>query len=364
MATNTGVIVTQTTAEAIPLSKQLPIAIAGTCTTGTLAASTPTRIRTKDDAATILGDGGATDTLPKAVAVLQDKYGCGDITVVKGATEDEAGVTAAIALLANAAVRPEVVLTPSFNSAAVTMALKTLVDNIKAIALINITAATSVADAITARQAVGGTGIDDQRIAVCFPHMKDETDPTKLEEVSLHLAGILANLDNYGQSPLNQPLREVSDTDVTMSFSYSSETSDNEQITDEGGTTVNLDPDGKYVIWGARNSSYTEGSTDVLTYINAIRARDEITRLIEARAVKFLAEESNFATASLLKESFLDSLATEAAKGAIRPTGSVTFNEDKSDYSTGKLDYTVQFAPWLPIELISASVSISVSVGG
>lgn len=362
MATNTGVIVTQTTAQALPLSKQLPIAIAGTCTTGTLAASTPTRIRTKDDATTILGAGGATDTLPKAVALLQDKYGCGNITVIKGATADEAGVLAAIPLLANSS--PEVVLTPSFNSAAVVTALKTLVDSIKGIALVNITAATSVADAITARQAEGGTGIDDQRIVVCFPHLKDKDDPTKLEELSLHLAGILANLDNYGQSPLNQPLREVSDTDVTMSFSYSSETSDNEQITDEGGTTVNLDPDGQYVIWGARNSSYTEDSTDVLTYINAIRARDEITRLIEARAVKFLAEESNFATASLLKESFLDSLATEAAKGAIRPTGSVTFNEDKSDYSTGKLDYTVQFAPWLPIELISASVSISVSVGG
>jgi phage tail sheath protein FI len=362
MATNTGVIVTQKTAEALPLSQQLPIAIAGTCTTGTLTASTPTKIKSLDDATTILGAGGPTDTLPAAVALLQNKYGCGNITVIKGATEDEAGVLAAIPLLV--ASKPEVVLTPSFNSAAVVTALKTLVDSIRAIAMVNITAATSVADAITARQAVGGTGIDDQRIIVGFPHMKDKDDPTKLEEVALHLAGILANLDNYGQSPLNQPLKEVSDTDVTMSFSYSSATSDNEQITDEGGTTVNKNPDDEYIIWGARNSSYTEDSTDVLTYINAIRARDEITRLIEARAVKFLAEESNFATASLLKESFLDSLATEAAKGAIRPTGSVIFNEDKSDYDVGKLDYTIQFSPWLPIELISASVSISVSVGG
>ena len=361
MATNTGVLVKQTTAAAIPLSKQLPIAIAGTCTTGTLVASTPTRIRTKEDATTILGAGGATDTLPKAVALLQ-KYGCGNLVVIKGATADEAGTVAAIPLLANSPVIPQVVVAPSFNSAAVVTAIQTLADNIRAIAFINVTAATSVADALTARDATDGVGIEDNRIVVCFPHMKNADDPTKLEELSLHLAGILANLDNYGQSPLNQLLKEVSGTDVTMSLSYYKATSDNEQLNDKGVLTVNQNPDGKYIIWGARNSAYTEGSTDVLTYINAIRARDEITRLVEARSVKFLAEESNFATANLLKESFLDCLSAEAAKGAIRSNYTVTFNEDKSDYSAGKLDYTVQFAPWLPIELISASVSISVSV--
>jgi len=366
MPTNTGVIVKQTSAEAIPLKAQLEIAVVGTCTTGTLAVSTPTRIRTKEDATTILGAGEATDTLPKAVALLQ-RYGCGNLIVIKGATADEAGTLAAIPLLANSStqlgITPQVVLCPSFNSTAIVAALNTIVDNIRAIALIDITAATSVNDALTARDADDGVGIKDNRIVVCFPHMKNTDDPTKLEELSVHLTGILANLANYGQSPLNQSLKGVNGTDVTMSLSYSSETSDNEKLNDKGILTVNRNPDGKYVIWGGRNSSYSEGLTDVLTFINAIRARDEITRLVEARSIKFLSQESNFATASLLRESFIDCLSEEAAKRAIKQGYKATFNESKSDYNVGKLDYTIEFAPWLPIELITASVSISVLVG-
>ena len=367
MPTNTGVIVKQTTSTTIPLKAQLEIAVVGTCTTGTLAASTPTRIRTADEATAILGLGGATDTLPKAVALLQ-RYGCGNLVVIKGATADDAGVLAAIPLLANSStqlgVAPQVVVCPSFNSVDIVAALKALVDNIRAIALVNFTAATSVTDALTARDASDGVGIKDNRIVVCFPHLKNTDDPTKLEEVSLHLAGILANLDNYGQSPLNQPLKGVNGTDVAMSLSYSSETSDNEKLNDVGVLTVNRDFDGEYVIWGGRNSSYSEGLTDVLTFINAVRARDEITRLVEVRAHKFLSQESNLATASLLRESFINCLAEEASKGAIKSGYQVVFNESLSNFDAGILDYAIEFAPWLPIELIRATVKISIKVGG
>ncbi|NES18244.1 MAG: hypothetical protein F6K41_04765 [Symploca sp. SIO3E6] len=374
MPTNTGVIVKQTTSTTIPLKAQLEIAVVGTCTTGTLAASTPTRIRTADEATAILGSGGATDTLPQAVALLQ-RYGCGNLVVIKGATADEAGVLAAIPLLANSitqlGVAPQVVVCPSFNSVDIVAGLKALVDNIRAIALVNFTAATSVTDALTARDADDGVGIKDNRIVACFPHLKNTDDPTKLEEVSLHLAGILANLGNYGQSPLNQSLRGVNGTDVAMSLSYSSETSDNEKLNDVGVLTVNRDFDGEYVVWGGRNSSYSEGLTDVLTFINAVRARDEITRLVEMRLAtlafgshKFLSQESNLATASLLRESFINCLAEEASKGAIKSGYQVVFNESLSNFDAGILDYAIEFAPWLPIELIRATVKISIKVGG
>jgi len=207
-------------------------------------------------------------------------------------------------------------------------------------------------------------GIKDNRIVACFPHLKNTDDPTKLEEVSLHLAGILANLGNYGQSPLNQPLKGVNGTDVAMSLSYSSETSDNEKLNDVGVLTVNRDFDGEYVVWGGRNSSYSEGLTDVLTFINAVRSRDEITRLVEVRSYKFLSQESNLATASLLRESFINCLAEEASKGAIKSGYQVVFNESLSNFDAGILDYAIEFAPWLPIELIRATVKISIKVGG
>lgn len=364
---NTGVVVTQSTAEDLSLARTLPIAVVGTCSTGTLADSTPTLIESKADATTILGAGSGSDTLPNAVAVLQ-RYGCGKIIAMKGdsgATTPTEGVTGAIPLLGNTlstlGIEPEIILAPTFNDATVVTALKTLCDSIHALAFISPTSATTIADVITARGTSTGVGIKDPRIVVCYPYMKNADTPTDLEELTLHLAGVLANLDNYGQSPLNQPLLGVDSPEISMTLSYSSDTSDNEKLNDNGTTTINLDPDANYVIWGGRNSDYQENETDVLTFINAVRARDKITELTRARAIKMLGQNSNYTTASLLTESYRTMLNDQISLGAIKSFTKVAINDSKTDYSQFKIYHDIEFQPWTPTEFIGASVAMTVN---
>lgn len=361
---NTGVVVTQTGVDALPLTKQLPIAIAGICSTGSLTANTLTRIRSKADATTLLGEGNPTDTLPLAVKILQ-RYGCGNLIVIKAENNTEAELLAAINLIPNSltslGVAAQIILATPFHSSAIINSLENIATTMLAIALCNPAPGETISQVIAERGTAEGIGIKSERIVVCYPYLKNAITPTTIEPLSLHLAGILANLDNYGQSPLNKPLLGISAPELPMTFSYSSDTSDNEKLNDKGVLTININPEGKYVIWGARNSKYSEGATDILTFINAVRARDEITRLTEARAIKMLGQPSNFATASLLTESYRNMLNEQINSGAIKSYTKVAINPDKTDYSNFKIYHDIEFQAWAPTEFIGASVAITVS---
>ncbi|NET55470.1 MAG: hypothetical protein F6K47_04535 [Symploca sp. SIO2E6] len=363
MATNTGVIVTQAvgTGSAV-LTKKLSVAIAGTATAGSAVADSVYKVKSTAEAESLFGtiaDGG---TLPLALSVLQ-RYGLGSIYVIKPSVGNE------VAALDEFSTMPEIAAIAfpgnDGNATAIVDKLKEVADIIKAIAIVDFDATDAVADVYTKRAAGGEFSKADPRIIYVFPSLKNSDDPTQIEPLSLHLMGVIAGLNNYGVSPLNKPILGADAVnDASMTFSFSDQNADTEKLLDQGIVTVNQKMDTSLVLWGGRNSLYKEDSTDVLTWINAVRARDEITKMIEERSLKFLSSESVIATANLLRESYVNCLSAEAAKGAIKSDYRVTFNEASSDLSKGMLDYSIEFAPWLPIELITATVKISIKVGG
>lgn len=362
MALNTGIVIVQGSSASVPLKNLLPIVVFGTCSTGTIAAGTLTRIKSVDEATTVLGAGAGADTLPKSVAVLQ-RYGCGNIIACKitgaDAAAQEADLIAKLDLLSAAisliGEQPRLILFPSFNSDAVIAKAVTVATSTYAVAIATFTALTTVAQAITARGTAAGLGTKSQRLAVCHGHLRNKATPTSFEPLGLHLAGAMANL-RYGNSPLGFELLGIDAVDVTMVFSLSDETADPEKLNDLGVVSVNLAPDGQWLLWGSRNSSYTEGSTEPLTFINAIRARDEISMLARIRAAKLLGEPSNYVTASLLSESYRTMLSDEVSLGNIRSYSRVEIDTTKTDYAAFRIWHNVGFQVWLPLELIGVNV--------
>jgi hypothetical protein len=178
--------------------------------------------------------------------------------------------------------------------------------------------------------------------------------------MGLHLAGAIANL-SYGRSPLNFPLVKVGGVDVVMSFGFDLETSDPEKLNDVGVVSLNLSPDNVYVVWGARNSKYVENANDILTFINTVRSRDEVSLLAKIRAAKMLGQSSNFATASLLTESYKTMLSDEINSGNIQSYSKVEINQVKTNYSSFKIWHDIEFQVWLPTELIGVNIYLSLS---
>ena len=373
MALDLGVKVTQGVGSGVTLPYNQPVAIAGTYTEGTATIGTVYKVETADQAESLFGtiaDGG---TIPLALNILQ-RYGSNTIYVspfVEGAdnAETDDNIEAALDLLSTYP-QVDIITVAGYNTTATVAKLKAIADSIRAIAIVNFDNDEAVGDVYTKRGTASGEfNYSDPRIIYTFPSLLNANDNTQVEDLSLHLMGILVMLtgkENYGKSPLNETLLEVDGipSASAMTMSLSDETADSEQLVDDGIVTVNLDPDGNYILWGARTSLYLTDQSDVLTYINAVRARDEISQLVEARSLKFLSQESSYPTALLLRESYIDLLAVEAAKTAIKNDYKVTFNEAQSDYTLGRLNYTILFTPWLPVQLITTQVKITLTIGG
>ncbi len=365
MALNTGIIVVQGTPSSLYLKNQIPIIVFGTTSTGTIAAGTLTRIKTYDEATTILGVGSAADTLPKAIGVLQ-RYGCGNIVAVKltgaDATAQETDLIAKLDLLTNAIAslgeQPRLILFPSFTSDAVITKAIAIATNTLAIAIATFNPGTTVASAIATRATATGLGQKNERLIIAHGWLKNSVAPTTLESLGVHLAGTMAGL-TYGKSPLNQPLLGVNGIDIGYVFGLGDENSDPEKLSDVGVVPINLSGT-TLIVWGGRNSKYAEASTDIGTFINAVRSRDEISILARSRALKMLGQASNFPTASLLTESYRNMLDFEVSIGNIRSYSRVEINALKTDYALFKIWHDIEFQVWLPIELITVNVIMSV----
>lgn len=388
-----GLIFSQATSSAVPGVANTPIAVVGTATTGTAVNNRLYQVTNAADALTLFGTQAAGATIPRCLEVLQ-RYGCGNILVVRVAVGADAaatetnliggvdGVTGArtgLQLLRDSysqlGFTPDIILTPTFSSAAVVTAALAVAASQRAIYIANFTANSLVADALAARATNTGLGTKDKRLIATFPHLKRSSDNTILETVSSHLAGVIARLDydaNYGRSPGNQLLRGVNATDINMSLSYTDEASDTERLADVGIVTVNRQQ-ADLVSWGHRNGSFASQaqSGDLLTFINSVRVQDRVTNLLEYRAQKFLDLPSNRRTATLLEESFNSALSIEQSTGAIAalPGTGATFLEAQSDYPTGRLKYSISIAPFPPTRLIDittylTSFDVVINLGG
>ncbi len=381
MPLNTGITVTTGVGTSTPLRHKIAIAVFGTCSTGTIAAGVLTPITTVEQATTLLGltptltDAQLKDTLPRLVTVLQ-RYGCANLIACK--VTDDTDLQAKLPLLSSANVaigmQPRIiVLPPTANDGAIGAAMA-IANATLATVVVTAPAGMTPAALVTTRTttpapatggtpppAVSGLARKDARLIICHGHLKNTLpggNPAILEPLGAHLVGGMVNR-SYGKSPLGSEIKGVNALDVTLTLSLSDESSDAEKLNDVGVVSVNLRPDGQLVIWGDRNSTYTESMTDPNTLINVIRARDAIALLARLRASKMLGESSDFSTASLLAESYRDMLSEEMRLGHLTGFSSVEIDETKTDYANLKIYHNLSFNVGFPLELVNINLTIS-----
>lgn len=363
-------IVTSSAIGAGNLPVKVTVAIVGLAPSGTV--NQLTLLTSQSQALATYGTATATEKMPDSIAILQ-RYGVGQIVALRvatgaNATENATNVAAGLALIPNAyaqlGVKPDIIISPGFPTDAVIAAGIAAAKKIGAVYVAGFAPGTTVAQAITARTSTTtGLGTKDSSFIPVYPALKQTADPAIIETMASHFAGVMARTEhrfNYGLSPSNQPLLGVSAPEIAMSLSYADETADNEALNDVGVVTINRSPEG-LVTWGNRNSSYMTSNAinDLFTYINVIRVRNRIQRLIDERAAKFLGQPSNAATARLMQESFNSLLSSERA---LKPGGYATFKEADSNYSLGRLAYRIDVPVYVPVEVVDIASFISLDI--
>lgn len=376
-----GLSFLQATSSSLVGVAMTPIAVVGTAATGTALPNKLYRVRSVTEALDLFGAHQSGVTIPRTLEILT-RYGCGNIIVVKvpagadaaatetaviggtdGTTGDRTGLQLLRDTYSQLGTMPEVILTPSFNSAAIVTAALAVAATQGALYIANFTANMTVADAVAARATATALGTKNGRLIPAFTHLKQTADPTILEPLATHVAAVIARLDyetNYGRSPGSQPLRGVTAPDINLSMSYTDETADTEKLADVGVMTINRQ-NTSLVTWGHRNALYMgtpQNKEDTLTFINAVRINDRLPKFLGERAQKFLDLPSNYRTARLLEESFDSGLSVEVSKGAIS-FGKSTFQLAESDLSKGQLKYLIEVAPIPPTRLINIDTVLS-----
>lgn len=369
MALNTGIIVNQVTSTALPLAYSLPVVVFGSTTGGTLQPGVLTKVRTQQEASVVLGATPApADTLPSAVAVLQ-RYGCGNVIVCKLAGATPAALATdllskldlLLTAVSQIGEQPRIILFPGFDNddAAIKKAVAIAATTYSTF-IANFPPGKPVGSALTERDAPERLGLKEYRMIVCHGYLKNKENPTTLEPLAVHLAGAMANRA-YGQSPLGYGLRGIEGVDVPMNFSLSDENSSCEKLNDVGVVSINTRPDGSWIVWGDRNSAYdADNIPDPLTFLHAVRARDEISALARIRAAQLLGMDSNYTTASLLTESYRSMLADEVSATSIKSYTTVEIDPTKTDYAASTIWHLLAFQVWLPLELIGVSVFLDI----
>lgn len=377
MPVNYGLIVNQGGETTIAGSAMTPIAVIGTGNSGTAVSNTLYQIKSRSRAEDLFGLDDGSATLPKALSILF-RYGCGNIIVVQvdeGATAGDTetniiggfnattGNPEGLELIKNSysslGESPEILLTPTFNTDSVITKGLEVADYIKGSYIVNYAPLTTVADVQASRGGATALGQKAARLIATFPHLENTNNPGTYEELATHVAGVIAQVDlqkTYGHSPGSKLLSGVSGLDVNLSMSYTDETADNQVLADLGVMSVNRDQE--LVTWGHRNTLFSDPATDLKDtekYINAIRARDVITKILEARSRKFIDKPSNRQTAHLLEESMRTALSQEVSRGAISANSTVEFAEGESSYSEGILTYQVELGVLPPTRLIEVN---------
>lgn len=367
MALTKGVIIYPGTTTPILSGNSLPLAIIGTATNATVPNNTIQKVTSAADATAKFGAHAAGDTLPRNLEILI-RYGSNNIYAIKVADaasivgSDTTGARTGIYLIKDIPSLykdiPNFILAPGQNTDAVVTAAIAVADAIRSIAVIDPTDGDSIANIVTARAGNTGIGQDKERLIITYPYLNNAVTPTIHEPLSTHLAGTMAKNGDYGKTVSSQPLLGISTPSVSLSMSVTDENSDTGKLLGAGVITVMSDDNipGGYETWGDRNSTFPS-SSDVRSFVHAIRTEDAVMQKAIFRARKFIDLPSNLITANMATSSY-DAMFFEMATQNGLQRGSAQWDSTNSNIPAGRLKHILQFQPNNMVEIMELAVSI------
>lgn len=352
------------------------IVVVGLATNGTAINNQLVSVKSPNDANILFGAHAAGDTIPRALEVLL-QYGCDNIFCIKvprgadaaatqaniiGAVDVGTGVKTGLELVTDVWSRfgmyADAIITPGQSADAVILRGVDVAERANSNYFSEVAPTTLVSALITTRGLTTGNGLKRQRLVVCYPYLRRASNLTILDPLTLHLAGAIGRVNNYGRPVSSQPLINVDSTELAFNSSLTDQNADNQRLDALGVVTVFRRADNTFATFGNRNSLYPS-VLNANSYVNVTRTYDEILALAIINAMPFIDAPSTLGTAKLLEETLDRMLYAEASNSRIA-SGDATFLDTASDFKAGKLVYRLDVAPFLPNELIQLSVALQI----
>ena len=212
---------------------------------------------------------------------------------------------------------PKILIAPGYNTAAAITGLDALAVALKAVWISDVTAGTTVADALALRATGAVFNTTTRRGWPVYPHLVDADGVTR--PGSPFVAGLIANLDvtkGFWWSPSNVPVSGVSALERSISFQLDDTTCDANLLNAQGFMTFATGYGLGIRSWGNRNLSYPS-SSDPLTFIVGQRIQDMLWRSIQIAALNYMDWPGNQASIDSVRAAVNNFIRDLVGKGAL-----------------------------------------------
>jgi len=256
---------------------------------------------------------------------------------------------------------PKILIAPNYSSlSAVAVEMIAQADALRAVALLDAPAATTVAGAIAGRGVAGTINFNtsSKRADLSFPMIKvyDVASDSNIDfPQSAFKAGIYAAVDNefgFWYSPSNKEIKGAVGAERNISASLNDANSDANLLNAAGINTIFNTFGTGIRTWGNRNASFpTNTAPD--NFISVLRTVDVIAESVEQAMLQFIDKPINQALIDAVRESCNQFIRVLIGRGALIAGSRVEFPKDvntTAEIAAGHLTYDIVLMPPPPFE--------------
>lgn len=268
---------------------------------------------------------------------------------------------------------PKLLIAPGYSTdAGVVAALSARATRLRAIALVDAPADTTVADAIAGRGPEGTINFEtsSDRVVLCYPQLlvSDGDGGTVLEPYSQRLAGVIAARDSalgYHWSPSNAEIIGIVGLERRLTAGINDPSSEVNALNEVGIVTVFNAFGTGFRTWGNRSAAWP-ATTSPVNLINIRRTADILHESIELAMLQFIDQPISDALVDAITESVNGFIRTLIGRGAL-VDGSCSYDPADNapeEVALGHLTFGLDFMPPPPAERISVKSFIDVTLLG
>ncbi len=254
---------------------------------------------------------------------------------------------------------------------AVSTEMIAVADQLRAMALIDAPAGTTVSEAIAGRGPSGSINFNtsNKRAILCYPHVKrydTDTDSEVLEPLSQRLAGVIAAKDvekGYWWSPSNTEIKGIVGMETPITALINDSTTEANALNEAGIVTLFNSFGSGIRAWGNRSAAFPT-NTAPENFINVQRTADILHESLEYAMLQFLDRPINQALIDSIRESVNGFIRTLIQRGALID-GTCIYDPAKNpetEIAAGHLTFDLEFMPPTPAERITFESYINIEL--
>jgi phage tail sheath protein FI len=256
---------------------------------------------------------------------------------------------------------PKILIAPAYSHlTSVAAEMISQATALKAVALLDAPAGTTVAQAIAGRGISGSINFNtsSKRAFLLYPYLKAydaATDSNVDTPYSQFMAGVIASTDNelgYWFSPSNKEIKGIVGAERNISASLNDAGSDANTLNEAGITTIFNTFGTGIRTWGNRNASFPT-STAPDNFINILRTADVVSESVENSILQYIDKPITQALIDAIRESCNAFIRILIGRGALIAGSRVEFPKDVNtpvEIAAGHLTYDVVMMPPPPFE--------------